>query len=184
MHRLLGQAVYHGRRVDSEHVEQRRGDVDGVPERAANVATGIDPLGPLDDQWAAHATTMGVLLVTLQGCVAGHRPAPRIVRMALGSAHVVEPLDGFVEVLLDALEELHLVEDAASAALLGSAVVRHDDDDGVVGRADLVEEVDEPANLRIGVLEERGEGFLEPRREPPLALVQRRPRVDAWVAVG
>ena len=90
---------------------------------------------------------MGVLLVPLEGGVAGLGPAPRVVGVAVGPADVVDPLDRLVRRLQDHVEVLHLVHDAELAALLAGAVVRQQHDDGVVEHAEALEVVDEPADL-------------------------------------
>ena len=46
----------------------------------------------------------------------------------------------------------------------------------------FVERVDQPTDLRVGVVEEPGEGFLEPGRELAVVLGHVVPRVDARVA--
>ena len=92
--------------------------------------------------------------------------------------------DGLVRRLQDHVEVLHLVHDAELAALLAGAVVRQQQDDGVVEHAEALEVLEEAADLGVGVLEEGGEGLLEPGRQPALVLGQRVPRLDAGVAGG
>ena len=76
------------------------------------------------------------------------------------------------------------MHDAELAALLAGAVVRQQQDDGVVEDAEALEILEEPADLGVGVLEEGGERLLEPGRQAPLVLRQRVPRLDAGVAGG
>ena len=90
--------------------------------------------------------------------------------------------DRLVGRLEDAVEELHLVEDAERPALLARAVVGEDEHERVVELAGRGEVVDEATDLVVGVVEERGERLLQARRELPLVLGQLVPRLDARVA--
>ena len=127
---------------------------------------------------------MGVLLVPLERRVAGLGPAPRVVGVAVGAADVVDPSDGLVGSLQDHVEVLHLVHDAELAALLAGAVVRQQDDHGVVELAEPLEVVDEAADLGVGVLQEGGEGLLEAGGQSLLVLGQAVPRLDPGIARG
>ena len=112
---------------------------------------------PVHDERIAHAAGVGVLLVALERRVAAHRPAPRVVGVAVGGADRVEPPDRAVDVLLQAVEVEHLVEHAGAPALLARAVVAHRDEQRVVELPHVAQRVDEAAERRVGVLEERGE---------------------------
>ena len=90
--------------------------------------------------------------------------------------------DRFVGGLEDPVEELHLVHDAVGPAFLRGAVVGEHDEHRVVELAHVAQAVDEPSDLVVGVVEERGERLLEATGEPPLILGQVVPRVDAGVA--
>ena len=56
------------------------------------------------------------------------------------------------------------------AAFLAGAVIGDEHDDGVVEHLDLFEEVDEPTDLVVGVIQESSEGFLHPGVEPTVGL--------------
>ena len=91
-------------------------------------------------------------------------------------------VDHRIAVLEDAVEELHLVHHTKGAALLRGAVVGEDHEDGVVEFAHGTQTFDQPTDLVIGVIEERGERFLEPGADLLLILGQVVPGVDAGVA--
>ena len=67
----------------------------GGTGRGARPAVG-DAVGPVDDERDVDAALVGVLLVPLERGVAGLGPAPRVVRVAVGPADVVDPLDRLV----------------------------------------------------------------------------------------
>ena len=87
------------------------------------------PSRPVHDQRHVDAALVGVLLVPLERRVAGLRPAPRVVGVAVRPADVVDAVDRLVGRLEDAVEELHLVQDAERSALLARAVVGEQQDD-------------------------------------------------------
>ncbi len=125
---------------------------------------------------------MGVLLVPLERRVAALRPTPRVVGVAVRATDVVDPLHRFVRRLEDAVEELHLVHHPVRPALLRGAVVGQDHHDRVVEPAEVAQSVDEPADLVVGVVEERGERLLEAARQPLLGVGEVVPRLDAGIA--
>ena len=90
------------------------------------------------------------------------------------------------EVLLEALghevEEVHLVERALRAALGAGAVVAHDQHDRVVELAERVDEVEDPADAVVGVLEEAGVDLHHPRVQPALVGRARRPTPGSTTA--
>ena len=55
-----------------------------------------DPPRPVHDERDVDPALVGVLLVPLEGGVAGLGPAPRVVGVAVGPADVVDPLDRLV----------------------------------------------------------------------------------------
>ncbi len=90
--RHLRDAVHLVRRRHADRIEDGRGDVDRVAELAAELAGALQPCRPADDQRVAYAAAVGVLLVPLQRRVAGLRPAPGDVAVAVRPADVVEAL--------------------------------------------------------------------------------------------
>ena len=186
-HRLAGDRqlldpAERGGRLDADELVDRRGDVGDVVELVADGAAVGDAVGPVHDARHVDPALVGVLLVPLEGRVAGLRPAPRVVGVAVRAADVVEVVDGLLRRLQQEVEELHLVEDAERAALLAGAVVGEQHDDRVVEQVHVVEGVDEATDLVVGVLEERGERLLEAGGQAALRVGQVVPRVDARVA--
>ena len=138
---------------------------------------------PVHDQRHVDAALVGVLLVPLERRVAALRPAPRVVRVAVRAADVVDPLDGLVGRLEDPVEELHLVHHAERPALLATRRCRRARATRCCrARPRSRKPVDEPADLVVGVVEERGERLLQAARQPLLVLGQVVPRLDAGVA--
>ena len=87
-----------------------------------------------------------------------------------------------LEALRHLVEEAHLVERAGDAALGRRAVVGDDHDQRVVELADLLERVQDAAEVVVGVLDEPGEDLHHPRVEPPLVGGQRRPLGHVGIA--
>ena len=135
----------------------------------------------MDDQRVADAAAVGVLLVPLERRVADLGPAPGNVGVALRTADVVESLNRLVDVFHHAVEPPHLVEDAGRTALLAGAVVRHDDEERIFETVDFLQKRNQPADLRVGVVELRGECFLQPRGKLPFVGSEFVPWPDPWI---
>ena len=169
-------------RLDLQQLQHRRHQVDRVAELAPECAGPTESLGPVDDQRIANAAAVRVLLVPLERGVPRLRPAPRDVGVAVRSTDVVQARHGGVDVLWHAIEPAHLVEHAGRSSLLARAVVGHDDEQGVVEPLDGVQEVHQPTDLLIGMVEHRGECLLQARREQALVRSELGPRAHAGIA--
>ena len=174
-------AVVGSLRGHPHQVEEGGGDVDGVDELGPD-GTGVgNPVRPGDDQGGTHPAGVGVLLVPAQGGVGGLRPSPGDVGLRVRSADGVEAL----QVELDGAEPVLFVGDdvgaAVRSALLAGAVVGEHHDDGVVEAPDRVEELHQPAQLRVGVVEHRRVRLLEAGEQLVLVGGQVRPFLDSGV---
>ena len=126
----------------------------------AGRAVGLDPLRPCHDHRVAGAAEVaGGLLAPLEGGVEGVRPGRGDVRRGVVAAERLEAavLLDEPELLLrlenESVEEGELVERARDRALEAGAVVTPDvDDERVVEVAHLVDRVEEPADVPVGVL--------------------------------
>ena len=127
-------------------------------ELAANLALGLDPLRPVHDRPVAGAAEVRCdLLGPLVGRVHGVRPTHRIMVVRL---HPTE----LVEMSLQELRRLevaeprdrhHLVIGALKRALGRSAVVTDDHiDQRVIQDLEVLDRVDQPPDVMVGVLEE------------------------------
>ena len=91
----------------------------------------------------------------------------------VGSPERVEPGGHVGGVVLDPVADQVLAERALRAALAGGAVVAEQvEEQRVVEHAEVLERVDEPPDLGVGVLGEAGVGLHEPGRDPLLGLVE------------
>ena len=99
----------------------------------------------------------------------------------LRATDFVDQRHGLLERLLRVVEELRLVRGAGRPALGGRAIVRDDHDQRVLEVAPLVEELEQPADLVVGVLEETGEHLHEPGIQLPCRLGLRVPVGDIGV---
>ena len=169
--------------------EDGRRDVDDVMELAAHLALGLDPVRPVHDRPVARAAPVRRnLLCPLIGRIHRVRPAHRVVVVGVRSTEEVDlrlqELGGLERA--QAVEDRHLVEAAVRRALSRRAVVADDQvDERVVEDLQILERVDEPAEMVVGVLEKRrvdfhlagedrphvlrrlvpGRNFVRPRRE-------------------
>ena len=140
--------------------EDRRRDVDDVMELAADLALGLDALRPVHDRAVARAAPVRRdLLGPLVGRIHRVRPADGVVVVGVRPAEEVdlrrEKLRGFERA--HPVEDRHLVEAAVRRALSRRAVVADDQvDQRVVEDLQILERVDEPAEMMVGVLEECG----------------------------
>ena len=90
--RVLLDAVHRDRLGQAGRLEDRRRDVDHVVELRADLALGLDALGPVDDGAVARAAPVrGDLLGPLVGRVHGVRPAHGVVVVGLRPAELVDP---------------------------------------------------------------------------------------------
>ena len=152
-----------GRR-DAGDVEDGRRDVDDVGELRAEPATRGNAVGPMDDHRIARpAEVRADLLAPLEGGVAGPGPSRPVVRghdLGTPGIHPAVPL-GQLELHLvgqgDAVLHGQLVERAGDRALHARAIVAPDpDDERVVELTQLVDGIDHPTDVMVGVLREAG----------------------------
>ena len=175
-------AVDHLRRLDADHVEQRRHEIAGVAELVTQLAARGDALVPGHDQRIADAAAMGVLLVATQRRVGRHRPAPREVGVRVGAADVLDARDLLVQRFAAQIVGTHGVDHAERAAFLAGAVVGHHDDQGVVELAGAFEEGHQAADMLVGMVEHGGVGGLQPREHAALRFRDLGPRPHGIVA--
>ena len=158
--RLLGDPVDGRRLGEPGGFEHSGGDVDHVVELRANLAARGDPARPVDDRAVARsAPVRGDLLRPLIRRVHRVRPADREVVVGLRCAEVVDARGHELGRLerRGAVEEEGLVEAAVDPALGARPVVADDVvDERVLEHAKVVERVDEPSDVVVGVLEEAG----------------------------
>src|SRR5579863_3698195 len=138
MHRHLRDARDLGWRLDVEQVYHGRCEIDRMTELTPDLPGRSELCGPLNYQRVSDAAAVSILLVPLERSVPRLRPSPGYVRVAVGSADVVEPRDCVVEILAHAVEITHLVQHAERTALLAGAVVRHHDEQRVVEQIEFL----------------------------------------------
>ena len=164
--------VDESRRFDADRLEDGRHDVGDVVVLVAELALGLDPVRPVHDERVPHTAEVRVLLAQLERRVPGERPADRVVVVRTGLAELVDArqvplhrLGRFAGEDRDAL----LVEHTVERPLAGRAVVADEhEEQRVVELAGLLEEVDDPADLRVGVLHVAGVHLGHAREQPLL----------------
>ena len=159
-------------------VEDRRDDVGAVVVLAADLAPGLDAGRPVDHQRVAHAALVAVALEHPVRGREAHRPAGRVVVVGRRGPQLVEHGQVVLDRVRVGVEELVLVDRAVGAALARGAVVGGVEDQGVVELARLLQVVDDPADLGVGVLREAGEHLGHAGEQPLLLVRQRVPGPD------
>ena len=141
-----------GRR-DTGRLEDRRHDVDDVVELAANVARVADVAGPRDRHALRRAAEMGrYLLHPFERRVECPGPRRRVVREGTFGAPELVPEELILDRHLDAVEGGELVGRAVDHAFGARAIVAADvDDQGVVELAQVLDGLDDTADLVVGV---------------------------------
>ena len=162
-------------RVDAEDVQDRGHDVDRVVVLAADLAPGLRAGRPRDDARVAGAAVELVPLPHLERGVERHRPAVGVVVVGPGAAEVVQLGEVLGHVVGDAVGELHLVDGAVRAALAAGAVVGDQDDDRVVALLGLLQVVEQPPDVVVGVRQEAGVDLRHPREQALLVVAERVP---------
>ena len=130
---------------------------------------------PADDARVGRAAVELVALPHLERRVEGHRPTVRVVVVGRRPAQLVEHREARLEVVGDAVEQPVLVDGSVRAALAARAVVRHQDDERVLALAGLLEVVEQPADLVIGVRQEAGVDLRHSGEQPLLVVRERVP---------
>src|ERR1700722_3936755 len=147
-------------------------------------AFGAEARRPVENEWISDATFVGIALESLQRCVAGPGPSPRVVVVGLRCAEVVNSFEVLLNALGNEVEEVLLVERPLRTPLCRCAVVTHHDDNGVVRLVELLNDVEDACDLRIGMREEAGIDLHEPGGESLLVTAQRVPGRDPGGAFG
>ena len=157
---LLLHAVDRDRLGQPRRLEDRRRHVDHVVELRADLALRLDALRPVHDGAVARAAPVrGDLLGPLVGRVHRVRPAHGVVVVGFRPAELVEPRHQELRGLQSgqAVEVGHLVEGAVERALGRGAVVADDVvDERVVEDVELLQAVEQAADVVVGVLQEAG----------------------------
>ena len=143
----------------------------------AHLTCGFDALRPGDHHRVASAARkLRVALEHLERRGERHRPSRGVVLVSVRTAQGVDVLHVLRELVGIAVEELVLVDRTVRRALTGSAVVRAVEDDRVLQLPGLLEVVDDPPDLGVGVLGKAGEDLRQPGEQFLLVGVERIPR--------
>ena len=118
------------------------------------LALRADALGPGDEQRVGHAALEVVALPHLERRVESPRPADRIVVVGRRRTKLVEVVEVLLDRVGDPVEELVLVDRTVRTAFARGAVVGNKHHDRVVEVPGLLEEVEQPPDLVVGVREE------------------------------
>ena len=151
----------------------------------AHLALSLDALGPVDHQRVAGAAgVLGVALEHREWRGKRRRPAGRVVVVGFRAAQCVEILHVLAQFIRVAVEELVLVHRTVGRTFAGGAIVGAVEDQRVLQLAGLLQVVDDPANLNIGVLGEASEDLGHPGEQLALVGVELSPRPHEVDLVG
>ena len=151
LERRLDHAAQLGGWLDAEQVEQ----VGSTSMAWANWWRSSPRRGdagrPAHDARIGDAALVHLSLPTPERRVARHRPAPRVVVVGARAAQLVDagtqlPAAGGL-----AVPDAGVVDRPLLTAFGAGAVVGQGDDEGVLGLSELVDEVEHPADLLVGV---------------------------------
>ena len=142
----------------------------------ADLALRLHPFRPRDDARVGRAAVELVALPHLERRVERHRPAVGVVVVGLGAAELVEQREVLLHRVRDAVGDVVLVHRPVRAALSARAVVGDQQDQRVLALLGLLQIVQQPPDLVIGVRHEPGINLRHPAEQPLLVGRQRVPR--------
>src|SRR5437588_13079637 len=90
---------------------------------APKAAFVFDHLRPLNYQRVGDSTGVSLLLVSLEGCVSGHRPTERVVRISHRTTELVDELHIHLSVFGNLIEVQTFIERAGLSAFLTRTIV-------------------------------------------------------------
>ena len=160
MHRLLLDAVDGARCGDPRDLEDRGCHIDHVGELRAQPSCIGDPIGPMHDQGiTGTAEVRADLLAPPERRIPGPGPGSPVVRRHDRRAPLFDPAVALRELELhlvgerDAVLHRQLVERTGDGSLHARAVVAPDpDDQGVIELPELLDRIDHPPDVVVGVL--------------------------------
>ena len=159
--RLLEDSAEHLRSTETGEFQHCREHVDHVcvlPTCGPELC-GVDSCWPRDDHRIRHTALMRLALPAPEGGVARHGPTPRVVVVDPRPADVVDPGELFGLLGAGDVPRADVVDGPVGTTLGAGAVVAHGDGDRVVEVTGGGQEVEQPAELRVGVCEVGGEGL-------------------------
>ena len=170
LERDLGVALDDLRHLDPEQRVDGRHDVDGMHVLAAQ-AGGGDPGRPRDDHRVGGAALeVRVPLPQLERGVERPRPPGRVMVVRRRAAQVLKMGQIGLDAVRDPVEVFVLVDRSVRAALTGGPVVRHQDDDRVIELPALLQVIQQPPDLVVGVGQEARVDLGHPREQPLLVV--------------
>ena len=192
IHRLLFDAVDRLRLRNASSLEDCWANVDTVRELRAQVTLSLDSLRPGNDHRVARpAQVARHLLAPLKWRITGMRPCRRAVRrcvvatQGVDAAILLDQLQLLLGVEYDAVEEGHLVERASDGPLHAGTVVAPDvEDERVIEVSHLLDRVEEPTSVPVGILLEACINLHLPRIELLLGIVERIPGREEIRSLG
>ena len=183
VHWLLLDPIDCFRLREANSLEDGGANVDAVGELRAQIAVGLDAVRPGDDHRVARPTQVTRhLLAPLERRIVGMGPGRGEVRRrviappALDAAVLLDELQLLLGIEHEAVEEGHLVERAGERPFHAGAVVTPDvEDEGIVQVTHLLDRVEQPAGVPVGVLGEAREDLHLAGVELLLGVVERVP---------
>ena len=150
--RLLWHALVDIGGFDADTFENRGQEIRDMVVLIASCSGIADAVWPVHDERVTYAALVGVLFVETQRRIADLGPARGVVVVQVGSTDFVDTIHHVFRTATDQIEEPEFVQRAVFASLLARAVIGDQHDDRVVEHIELFEEVDQPADLVIGVI--------------------------------
>ena len=120
----------------------------------AHLTMALDPFRPVDQKRIADAAVIAIALPHLERRVEGHRPAGGVMVVRQRATQHIQVVEVLLQAIGNAVEKLIFVDRAGRSTLTTGAVIGDHYYKGVVELSRLFQEVDDPADLVIGVAEE------------------------------
>ena len=176
--RLLWYPVEHRGRLQAEGFKDGWSDVDDVMELRADGSLILDPHRPRHDHAIACATEVRRdLLGPLERRVQAARPAYGIAVERERTAQIIHARHDLLKVFRYSIEEGHLVEQSLLTTLGARAIVVLDIDyKCVVQLTQVLNSVEDPAHLVMGIGERSGINLHHARVDLPMVSIERVPR--------
>ena len=157
--RGLDRALDALRRFQIEGVQHGRHHIDGMGILGTRFALGLDACGPVDDEGIGNAATVDFFFPAAERGVACVRPTPRIMVVRTRAAQLVDHLQIFLEILRGEIEEIVLIQTADLAPFGTGAVIGNEHDQRIIQLADLFQEVQNTAEMMVGMGDKTGVNF-------------------------
>ncbi len=156
------------RSLDPHALQHRRQNINDMMILGANAALIPNMAGPVHDQRIPDPAFMGILLVKTQRGIAYLGPSSRVVVVQIGAANGIDLRHHLLHRGPQTIEKGQFIERAIKSPFLTGAIVRKQDEKGIIHDLNGVQKIHQPTNLIVGVIQKPGKRFLHAGVQPLL----------------